>query len=247
MVRKDVGVVLKTVRSGESSKLITFLGCDSGKINLLGKGALSPRSPFRGALELGNVIEVVYYHKEGRTLFFLKEVCVRSTLGRARESLAHLSCAMGLMELVERVCYWGSPEKRIVDLVEEFLGDPLADDPLHTYLVLEFKILEILGVVPDFSGCPTCGAGIVDGHYLPAEGTSFCKRHSPASPHRVLLDATLLEYIATVARSTLDEASRIEVTAACRKRFGQILHWTYTFHIEGYRLPEALKLIQKRR
>jgi DNA repair protein RecO (recombination protein O) len=245
MLRKDEGVVLKSARSGETSRLITFLGRRSGKVSLIGKGALGAKSPFRGLLELGNLIEVVYYHKEGRTLFFLKEVNVRSTLGAVRESLPHLASALGLLELVEHVCYWGSPEERVVDLLLEHLECALAADPLHLYLVFEFKLLEILGVVPDLSSCASCDHDLAGGYYHPADGTSLCRKHSFDTPHRLRLSGELLEHIDLIRMSSLGEASGFEVKAALRKRLGEILHWTYTFHIHGYSLPKALKLMPK--
>lgn len=247
MLRKDDGVILKSARSGESSKLITFLGRDAGKVSLLGKGALGPRSPFRGSLELGNFVEVVFYYKEGRTLFFLKEANVRTTLGPARDSLPHLACAMGLLELVERVCYWGSPEPAIVDLLDQYLAEPTAGDALRMFLIAEYRILELLGVVPDFATCASCGATLQDGYYYPADGTSRCAQHTQNVPHRVALDSELIEYGAAVAHSPIAIASNIPVSRAARKRFGEILHWTYTFHIEGYGLPKALKLLQEKR
>ena len=247
MVRKDLGVVLKSARSGETSKLVTFLGREAGKISLLGKGALGPRSPFRGSLELGNLLEVVYYYKEGRTLFFLKEASVQATLGPARDSLSHLACAMAILELLENVCYWRSPEAALVDLVTEFLAEPTGGDPLQTFLIVEFKVLERLGIVPDLGACTTCGQAPADGFYYPAEGTSCCARHAHDVAHRVSLDDELLRYASSVARSSIAEGARVDVSRSVRKRFGQILHWTYNFHVQGYRLPNALKLLHEKK
>jgi DNA repair protein RecO (recombination protein O) len=243
MLRKDVAVVLRSARSGETSLLATVLGRESGKINLVGKGAFTSRSPFAGALEVGNLIEAVYYHKEGRTLFFLKEVHVRATLGAVRESLPHLASALGLLELVEHVCYWGSPEARIVDMLAEFLECPPAKDPLHAYLAFAFDLAEILGVQPDLSRCAACGGEAA--YYHPAEGTSLCRAHSGEAPHRVRLSPALLAYVAATSESTLAGAAAAEVDPVLRKRFGEIIHWTYTFHIQGYSLPKALQLLPR--
>lgn len=245
MVCKDVGVILRSVRSGETSTLVTFLGRHSGKTRLIGKGALAPSSPFRGLLEVGNVIDVVFYYRDGRSLSFLKEVEVVSTLERLRESLPHLATALGILELAESVCYWESPEARAVDLIADYVACPPSKDPLHVYLAFEFKLLGILGQRPDFSVCASCGSDITDGYYHPPDGTSLCDRHSMDAPHRVRLDRKLLAYVASVADSALAQASVDSVDPVLRKRFGEILHWTYTFHIQGYSLPKALKLLPK--
>jgi hypothetical protein len=97
------------------------------------------------------------------------------------------------------------------------------------------------------------------GYYHPAEGTSLCGTHSRESPHRVRLSPALLGYIAATTDSPLAEASMASVDPVLRKRFGEmasvdpvlrkrfgeIIHWTYTFHIQGYSLPKALQLLPR--
>jgi hypothetical protein len=29
-----------------------------------------------------------------------------------------------------------------------------------------------------------------------------------------------------------------------RKQLGRLVHWTYTYHVQGYHLPRSLNLIQ---
>ncbi|MCI0452720.1 MAG: recombination protein O N-terminal domain-containing protein, partial [Candidatus Latescibacteria bacterium] len=64
MLVKDSGIVISVSRSGETSLGLVFLGRACGKVRLLAKGALSPKHPGRGALEPGNQIEIVYYHRD---------------------------------------------------------------------------------------------------------------------------------------------------------------------------------------
>jgi DNA repair protein RecO len=245
MVHTDEGVVVKSARSGETSKLVTFVGRRSGKIRLIGKGALSGGSPFRGTLEVGNLIEVVYYHKEGRTLHFLREAHVRSTLASARRSLSHLASGLALLELIDQVCYWGSPEEPVVDLFRAYLDCGNVKDPLYLYIVVAYKLLEIVGSIPDFASCAVCKGAVAGGHYHPAEGTCMCRTHSIDSPHRVRLSSKVLEHIVAIGSSSLAGASGSEVDPSVRKQLGKIMHWTYTFHVQGYHLPRALKLVRR--
>jgi len=34
-----------------------------------------------------------------------------------------------------------------------------------------------------------------------------------------------------------------EVSRAARKELGRLVHWTYTYHVQGYHLPRSLNLI----
>jgi len=153
MLKKDDGVVLRTARSGETSKIVTLLGRGSGKIRLVAKGALSSKSAFRGALEPGTHLDVVYYHKEGRTHFFLREAHVYSAPRTETLELPELATMLAVLELLDHVCFPASPEPAIVDLLLEYLGCPQYDDPLVSFLVFQLRLLAVLGAVPDFSAC----------------------------------------------------------------------------------------------
>ena len=245
MTRKDEGVVVKTARSGETSKHVTFFGRESGKVKLLAKGVLSAKSPWRAALEAGNVVEVVYYYKRDRTLYFLKEANILSTVGRERDSLSRVATILAALELIDQVCYWENPEERIVDLYVALVRCIDAADSIFLFLVFQFKLLDILGTMPDFLSCRVCGDDTSGGWYLPAEGTSVCKKHRVEAAQTLPLDETSNALLGRLASKPLVELARSEIDAPMRKRLGKIVHWTYTFHIQGYSLPEALKLIPR--
>jgi DNA repair protein RecO (recombination protein O) len=245
MIRKDDGIVLKTSRSGETSRLVTFLGRESGKVRLVAKGALKPSSPFRGAVEPGNHVEALYYFRENRTIYYLKEVHVHSALDERRDSLARLALALAVLELVDNVAYWESPEPRIVDLVVEYLARPDAEDPVLFFLAFEFKLLAVLGALPDFSACAVCGSNPAGGFFDPEQGACACARHGAPSSKRVPIDAETAALLCALAGETLAEASGRRADARLRKRLGSVLHWTYTYHVENYRLPESLDLLPR--
>jgi DNA repair protein RecO (recombination protein O) len=245
MLQKDEGVILKTARSGESSRLVTFLGREAGKTRLLAKGAMSPKSPFRGALEPGGRLEVVYYHKEDRTLYFLKEVNVRSQLESGRESLERMATALAVLELLDRVCFWESPEPRIVDLLFEYLETPGVADPVFFFLAFEWRLLAVLGASPELSVCAVCGGAADEGYYHPEDGLAACPAHARTESHRVKLDADLISLVASLDEAALGDLAPAVVSPEARKGLGAVIHWTYTFHVNNYRLPESLKLIPK--
>ena len=97
--------------------------------------------------------------------------------------------------------------------------------------------------MPDFAVCASCGEPLAEGYFYPAEGVSVCRAHAVSQSRRVWMDRGVTDLIAAIGRHPLRELRGIEVTAAARKDLGAVLHWTYTFHVNNYRLPEALKLI----
>jgi len=239
MLAKDQGIVIKTMERGETSKVVTLLAQGAGKIRLLAKGARKGPSP--GPYEPGTVIEVVYYHREGRDLFYVKEAAVihRPPPAATLEQAASLLAAL---ELLDRVSYPGAPAAELVELAREFLLCPPAKDPLLLLLAFAYRLLGLLGVAPHLEGCFRCGVRPERFLYDPREGVGYCPDHAPTGARFVALARKQLELAERIG-SSLERTARVEVEREDRKLLGRLVHETYTFHVQGYRLPKALELL----
>lgn len=242
MLEKDDGIVLRATRSGETSQAVTFLGRRSGKVRLMAKGALASKSPWRGLFEPGQHVEVVYYYKENRSLYYIREASHASPSASRRDSLPHLATLLAAMELLELVCYQGSPDETVVEVTVDFVRHQACDDPLFLFLALELKLLEALGVSPGVSACERCGAGVAGGSYSPRDGASFCREHGPGGD--VLpLGGAMVSLIERATAQPFAELAGASVPPRLRKQLGKLVHWTYTLHVHGYTLPKSLNLI----
>jgi DNA repair protein RecO (recombination protein O) len=243
MLEKDDGVVLKAARSGETSLLVTFLGRRRGKVRLMAKGVLSPQRMAGGALESGVHVEVVYYFKENRNVYYLREVTSLSPPFAARDSLPHLAARLSAMELLDQVCYPGSADEAIVDLAAEYVRVAGEADPLFVFLGFELRLLAALGAFPELSGCVACGAGIEDGAFDARGGVAYCPRHAGQVPDALPLPAAVLAAVESCVTGPLTGLVDARVDQRVRKQLGKLVHWTYTFHVQGYSLPKSLSLI----
>lgn len=244
MLIKDRGIVLSAARSGETSLSFVFLGRESGKVRVLAKGLLGPKHPTRGAIEPGNEIEALFYQREGYATRYLKEASLIAAPSAGRDSLPHLAAGLAALELLDQVCVPGaSLDASIVDTAAAFLSAPVGADPLLLFLAFEIKLLAALGVSPDTVSCVRCGADPGEGTYSPRDGVSYCAEHGAVYPDAVPL---MPEVVATAARCAQEPyvalAAR-EVSRAARKELGRLVHWTYTYHVQGYHLPRSLNLI----
>jgi DNA repair protein RecO len=241
---KDSGIVLAVARRGETSLGVVWLGRGSGKVRLVVKGALGPKHPGRGVLEPGNEVEVVFYHKEGYQSFYAKETSLIASPAAGRDSLPHLAANLAALELLHQVCVPGaSVDDAIVDTAAAYLRSPPGLDPLLSFLAFEIKLLNALGVAPDTWGCVRCGALPSDGLYSPRDGVSFCAEHGTRVPESVRLSEELLRMAARCAEDSFDSLARGGGSRAARKELGRLVHWTYTYHVQGYHLPRSLNLI----
>ena len=244
MLKKETGVVLKSWKSGTSSKILAVLGSESGKIKLSAKGALKNESPFRGSLEPGSIIEAVYYFKEGREIYFLKEVSLLESISAGTPSLHTLAAKLAALELMDQICYPGDPDPRIWDLIAAYIHQHEAADPLVLFLAFEVKLLGALGALPEFDTCAECGSPIRDGYYDPSSGMTYCPSDKIGSGELIPVTEQITNLLIQAERIPFPELARLEMNDRTRKTFGLLLHWTYTYHVQGYRLPNSLKLLK---
>lgn len=66
MIEKTEAVVLRSVKYGDTSKIVTLYTRRFGKISVIAKGARSKKSAFGSALEPMSYIQAVFYRKESR-------------------------------------------------------------------------------------------------------------------------------------------------------------------------------------
>jgi DNA repair protein RecO (recombination protein O) len=243
MLEKDDGVVLKALRSGESSLLVTFLGRRRGKVRLMAKGVLAPKRMGGGLLEACSHVEVVYYFKENRSVYYLKEAARLSPPLSGRDSLPHLAARLSAMELLDQVCYPGSADEGIVDLAAEYVRIADEADPLFLFLAFELRLLGVLGAFPGLSGCAVCDGAPDGGAFDARDGVAYCAVHADLANDALQLSAALLETVERCVGGPLSRLTGERADKRLRKQLGKLLHWTYTFHVQGYSLPKSLSLI----
>ena len=72
-ILKTRAIVLRTMRMGETSSLVTFYAQECGKLKAMARGARKPKSRFGAALGLMTEVQAICYVKETRDLQTLSE------------------------------------------------------------------------------------------------------------------------------------------------------------------------------
>jgi DNA repair protein RecO (recombination protein O) len=70
---RSEAVVLRGVDFSETSRIVTFLTPERGKLACMAAGGKRPKSPFAGVLDTFNELEIVYYWRDSRTVQRLAE------------------------------------------------------------------------------------------------------------------------------------------------------------------------------
>ena len=147
MIESATGVVLRTRRLTETSLIIHWLTPNLGRLATVAKGALRPKSPFRGKVDLFYLADFSFVRSRRSELHMLREVSVRETHPAIRRELGRLQQASYAAELIEQVTESETPLQEIFELVQSFF-DVLATIPpqSHSIFAFELKLLAELGL-----------------------------------------------------------------------------------------------------
>jgi len=96
-------LVLHCIRWSESSKIVNLFIRDAGIIKAIAKGALRPKSPFRGVLEALNYVEVVLSVKESRGLQIVTSAALIDGFLEIKEDLNKTAFAFAILELIHKL------------------------------------------------------------------------------------------------------------------------------------------------
>jgi DNA repair protein RecO (recombination protein O) len=152
MTESASGLILRTRRLTETSLIVHWLTPNFGRLATVAKGALRPKSPFRGKLDLFYFADFSFMRSRRSELHNLREVRVGETHPAIRRELGRVQQASYAAALVEQVTELETPLPEIFELVQGFLKLLAETTPQsHLIFAFELKLLAELGLEPDLS------------------------------------------------------------------------------------------------
>jgi DNA repair protein RecO (recombination protein O) len=152
MIETATGLVLRTYPLTESSLIVHWLTAAAGRIATVAKGARRPKSPFHGKLDLFYLADFSFNRSRRSELHTLREVKLRETHSALRRELGYLQQASYCAALVDGTTEIETPLPEIFELLRGMLGClSLAEPQNETIFAFELKLLNQMGLEPDFS------------------------------------------------------------------------------------------------
>jgi DNA repair protein RecO (recombination protein O) len=156
---KTPALVLHSIRWSESSKIVHLFTSEKGCVKAIARGALRPKSPFRGTLENLNHIEVILAIKEGRGLQLVSQVSLLNPFSNVRENLEATAVAFAVSELLRAVVHENEASQPLFQFTIQILEDlnSPADRPVILLLIRYLLYLsEYLGFGWNLQVCSGC-------------------------------------------------------------------------------------------
>jgi len=211
-------IVLRRSDFRESSRIVTCLAREHGRMVGLAKGAHRPDSPFLGRIDFLNEVVATFSADCGGLRLLERVELVRERRG-LREPTRFLA-ASHLARLCDVAVPDGQPEPRVFDLLLGGLS-LLERCPLPTVglvvLGLEVRLLELLGALPDLHHCAHCETPLGDHVFVHAESHGLvCREHAgmPRTPVAAEVIALLRALLVTSGRQWPALTAAIPATRA---------------------------------
>lgn len=195
-------IVLRRSDFRESSRIVTCLTREQGRMTGLAKGAHRPDSPFLGRIDFLNEVAATFSPDRGGLRLLERATLVRERRA-LREPLRYLA-ASHLAQLCEYAMPDERPEPAVFDLLAGGLN-LLERCPTaaigRIVLGLELRLLAALGALPDLDHCADCGADLGAAAWR-QEGSPglVCRDH--AAPPRTPVGGGTLELLRSLQRTS---------------------------------------------
>lgn len=221
------GLVLREVKYKESSKILTVLTQEEGKLTAEARGALRRGSRIVAASQQLAYSEMTLFENRGRHL--LTEASVLEDFSALRQRFDDFALAVYFAELLEAVSDEDSPDSAILHLGLNalFALSRQLYPSAHIKAVFELRLLCLAGFEPELEQCGVCHrVDIINPRLSLSGGGVHCAACPDDTPGRsvALCPASLaaMRHVAHAAPKrvfsfTLDEPSSARFQKACEE------------------------------
>ena len=157
MQLKTKGIVLHETPYGETSKILSVLTEDFGKISIISKGCRNVKNKLRGVSNKMNYCEYTIAYKENGISTMIEGTTINSfknVFGDMKKSIY----SFYLIDLINQVLNENNDKDlyNLLSLALIKINDGLSPELIST--IIEIKLLKYLGVNLNLSSCVICGS-----------------------------------------------------------------------------------------
>jgi len=245
-LRETEGFLLSALPHGDTSKIVRFFTKDYGKMSLIAKGVKKSKSMAGGALDTLNLLKLVFYHKESRELQLLSKFEIINVYPDIKCDLNKLAIGMAVLETIQNLVVEEESNEELFSLVDTSIGalESTEKNNFNVYWYFLLRFLKISGYEIVLDTCRSCGrqtgnesllfsyniGGIICGDCRDVQGAENISNET-------------LQVLRNCQSKEPARLANLQVSDPATYEINNLLKKYFTFHFDGYRSPESLKLI----
>ena len=155
------GLIIREAPLGDKDKRLVMLTREMGKLSVIAKGALSPRSKWNATSQVFCYGD--YVLSKGQTFYYIKEAQLVESFFALRQNLDRLAYATFMLEVAETMTLDGTENQNLMRLLLRGLMTMARTADGSESLVADAFVWRMLaenGFYPDLEHCRSCGRGM---------------------------------------------------------------------------------------
>ncbi len=254
MIESTEAIVLRSMKYGETSRIVTLYTRRYGRISVLAKGARSLRSKFGSSLEPMSHAAVVIYRKEQRTLHLLSKSDIARPMNRITGDAVKMAAGLAVIELVAMVMREEEENQGLFDLLASCLHalDDANRNEVNIVAYFLVGLLRNLGFGLSVTTCARCARRMDDdkagttAHLLLSSGSVICqacaaKEHTGGVP----VPLGTIRSVIRLTEGDAASATNLSIAPGRRDEILAILQTFLQYHVEGTRTLRSLSLLHE--
>jgi DNA repair protein RecO (recombination protein O) len=157
MLYRDQGVVLRSIKLGETDRIVTLMGQRHGKVRAVAKGVRKPGSRFGARLEPTSHIAFQCYRGRGELDVVTQVETIDANRG-LREHYGCLTHAVSMLEATDQVAQDREPNPAVYRMLVGALRTLAARPSPLVGAAFFWKLLSLEGFHPMLDTCTRCGS-----------------------------------------------------------------------------------------
>lgn len=249
MIESSDAIVLKAIKYGDTSKIVTLYTRRFGRMGVIAKGARSAKSKFGSALEPMSLIHAVFYRKENRELQLLSQADLLRIYHRLMSDERKLTAGLALIEFLHAAMHEEEEHPELFDAAREALesiDDEGSSESAHLIRFL-LRLASLLGFAVDLRRCSRCGAGAADKEtdflFHPRPGLLFCDACTPSRDGIPIAPGELL-LIGSLESLPSSDVARLEIPQRTLRVMFHLALALIKSHIQGLRKIHSLPMVE---
>lgn len=208
---------------------MTMFTREHGKIALMVRGVKKLKSKFSGLIEVGNLLDVVYYYKGSRSVQILSEASYIEKTMNVRTDFEKMATMTSAVELISQLVHENEVNKPLFDFTKKMLLW-LDDTDVHPALLfpyLQIRLTTLIGIGLQLDNSSSSGKT----NYLNLE--SGLVSTESASSHAYKLTENQYQFMAIALQSKSSVLFDIPFQNGELKALIENLDRYLKFHVEG--------------
>ncbi|MDH5677600.1 MAG: DNA repair protein RecO [Nitrospinota bacterium] len=212
---ESAAIILRSMRLGDSDKLVTFFTYKYGKMKAVAKGAVKTKSRYGGRLEPFNLVNMIAFGKEKAELLSLNTCDIQQMIPALCANLDTMARAWACAEFVDHLQRDRDENKEgfrlLVSTWRELAREKSNARQDLLLRIFQLKYLKTAGLKPELEKCSGCGqkgGGQLSG-FSARRGGAVCRGCFQADPTAIRVSPGAMMFMKKGLEMPMEKVGRL--------------------------------------